>query len=107
MSLDFTLKKVMPTEVFEANITHNLNKMAEEAGVYGALWRPEENGYVYAQDIIEVLQKGIEDLKARPEHYKQFDSPNGWGTYPYFVEFCEKVLQGCIEFPDAVIEVDR
>jgi hypothetical protein len=31
--------KVMPTEVFSSNITHNLNKMATEAGIYKHLLR--------------------------------------------------------------------
>lgn len=29
-------------EVYSANITHNLNRMAEAAGIYLALWRPSE-----------------------------------------------------------------
>lgn len=29
-------------EVFDANITHNLNRMAGAAGIYEALWRPGE-----------------------------------------------------------------
>ena len=33
MSLDVTLTAVRPTEVYSANITHNL-WMAEEAGIY-------------------------------------------------------------------------
>lgn len=28
-------------DVYWANITRNLNKMASEAGIYEALWRPE------------------------------------------------------------------
>lgn len=39
--------RVIPDEgdndvVFEANVTHNLNTMAAEAGIYYALWRPGE-----------------------------------------------------------------
>lgn len=30
------------SEVYWANITHNLGKMAREAGIYTALWRPGE-----------------------------------------------------------------
>lgn len=29
---------------YHANITHNLGKMAEAAGIYHALWRPDEIG---------------------------------------------------------------
>ena len=34
MSLDVWLVEVLPTEVYSANITHNLNRMADEAGIY-------------------------------------------------------------------------
>lgn len=44
MSLDVYLKAVRPAEVFSANITHNLGAMAEAAGIYRHLWRPEEVG---------------------------------------------------------------
>lgn len=107
MSLDFSLRAVIETEVFDTNITHNLNKMALEADIYTALWRPEEEGYEYAKDIIQVLEKGLSDLKERPEYFKQFDAENGWGTYEHFVPFVEEVLEACKKYPDAKIEVSR
>ena len=93
--------------VFNANITHNLNKMADEAGIYEACWRPEEIGATKASDIIPILEKGFEDMKARPEHYKQFDSPNGFGLYIHFLPWVESYLNACREYPDAIIEVSR
>ena len=93
--------------VFDANITHNLNKMADAAGIYEACWRPEEIGATKASDIIPILEKGFEDLKARPEYYKQFDSPNGWGLYIDFIPWVESYLNACREYPDATIEVSR
>lgn len=93
--------------VFDANITHNLNKMADAAGIYEACWRPEEIGATKASDITPILQKGFEDMKARPEHYKQFDSPNGWGLYIHFLPWVESYLKACREYPDAIIEVSR
>lgn len=50
MSLDITLYTPMCAhcgrsgEGYSANITHNLGAMAEAAGIYLALWRPEEIG---------------------------------------------------------------
>jgi hypothetical protein len=93
--------------VFDANITHNLNKMAAAAGIYEACWRPEEIGATKASDIIPILEKGFEDMKARPEHYKQFDSPNGWGLYIHFLPWVESYLNACRKYPDAIIEVSR
>ena len=93
--------------VFDANITHNLNKMADAAGIYEACWRPEEIGAIKASDIIPILEKGFEDMKARPEHFKKFDSENGWGTYKDFLPWVESYLDACRKYPDAIIEVSR
>ena len=94
-------------QVYWANITHNLGKMAGEAGIYEALWRPEEIGKTKASEIVELLEKGLADLKARPEHFEKLNSPNGWGMYEHFVPFVEKYLEACKEYPDAIIEVSR
>lgn len=93
--------------VYDANITHNLNEMAKEAGIYEALWHPEEIGKTKASEIAEILEKGLKDLKARPEHFKTFNAPNGWGMYEHFVPFVEEYLEACKKYPDAIIEVSR
>lgn len=103
MSLDVTLSE----PVYSANITHNLTKMAQEAGIYQALWRPEEEGYYRAEDLIAPLTKGLALLTADPEKFKAFDSPNGWGLYEHFVPFVAKYLQACVEHPYAIINVNR
>jgi hypothetical protein len=46
-------------EVYTANITHNLNRMAKEAGIYKHLWRPDEIGITLAGELIEPLQSGL------------------------------------------------
>lgn len=107
MSLDVYLERLQPTEVYWANITHNLNRMAEEAGIYKALWRPEEIGVTKAAQLIPLLTEGLEKLKADPVKYGAFDAPNGWGTYEHFVPFVAKYLRACIEFPDADVKVSR
>jgi hypothetical protein len=94
-------------EVYEANITHNLNEMADACGIYEALWRPEEINAEKGGDIIDLLQKGYEKLVADPKHYEQFNSPNGWGMYGHFVPFVKKYLDACIEFPEATIGISR
>ena len=107
MSLDVYLTAVRPTEVYSANITHNLNKMAEAAGIYEALWRPEEIGITQAGQLIEPLSIGLEKLKADPMYYSQFNAVNGWGTYENFVPFVEKYLEACQANPDAQVSVWR
>jgi len=107
VSLDVYLEVTKPTEVYWTNITHNLGAMAEAAGIYGALWRPDEHGLVKAYQLIPILEKGLADLKARPEHFKTFDAPNGWGTYIHFVPWVEKYLEACKENPEADVRVSR
>lgn len=93
--------------VYEANITHNLGEMANEAGIYIHLWRPKEIGITKAKELIAPLTKGLADMKARPEHYEQFNAPNGWGLYKHFVPWIEEYLEAAKEYPDTNIVVSR
>lgn len=93
--------------VYSANITHNMTAMADEAGIYDLLWRPEEIGVTYARQVVEPLAEGIRYLLADPEHMREFDPPNGWGSYEVFLEFCRDYLEACEAFPDARVEVSR
>jgi len=107
MGLDFDLNcRCCNTEVFSKNITHNLTKMADEAGIYEVLWRPKENNYIYARDIIGKLNGGLGRLNSNPEKFKEFNAPNGWGMYEHFVLFVEAVLEACNEYPDSKIEAN-
>ncbi len=94
-------------EFFSANITHNLGNMAEAAGIYKHLWRPEEIGVKNAAQLIEPLTNAVLDMKARPDHYEQFNASNGWGKYENFVPWIEEYLRACIENPEAEIYVSR
>lgn len=92
-------------DVFSANITHNLNKMASEAGVYQALWRPEELGIVYAGDLIILLEQGLSTLQADPPRFQAFNPSNGWGSYGTLVDFVQRYLDACKEYPTAKVRV--
>jgi hypothetical protein len=94
-------------EVYSANITHNMNKCAEAAGIYKALWRPEELGITKAKQLIAPLRKGLHKLKMNPEKYKKYNPENGWGSYEGLVEFVEKYLNACYEYKNADVEVSR
>jgi len=111
MSLDIDLKDPTATyeteSLYSGNITHNLGKMANKAGIYKALWRPEEINAKYAKDIIKIVEKGLADLKERPEYFELFNSPNGWGMYEHFVPFVEKYLEALKEYPGAEIYISR
>ena len=107
MSLNVYLTANRPTTVFTSNITHNLGKMAEEAGIYYHLWRPDEIGVTKAEQLILPLEEGIRLMKADPDRFRKHDAPNGWGLYEHFVPWIEEYLAACKENPDAKIEVSR
>lgn len=94
-------------EVFDANITHNLNRMADEAGIYQALWRPEEIGITKAAQLIAPLFAGLELLRADPPRFEKLNPENGWGDYRGFVVFVEKYLDACREYPEAIVRASR
>jgi hypothetical protein len=95
------------TSVYSDNITHNLNRMATEAGIYEHLWRPDEIKIAYANELIEPLREGLHRLKSEPEKYKKLNPENGWGSYDVLVRFVENYLNACYEYPDADVEVSR
>ena len=94
-------------EVYWANITHNLSKMADALGIYEAVWRPDENGITHARQIIERLGTAIYEMRANPDKYRQFDAPNGWGKYEHFLPWIERYQAACVQNPDATIRVSR
>lgn len=121
MSLDFYLKSAKPIKkecicaecnnkhtredyehCFSSNITHNLGAMANAAGIYEALWRPEEIGAKEAKQLIPILEVGLKKLKENPEEYKKHNAPNGWGMYEHFVPFVEEILEACKKYPEAM-----
>lgn len=114
MSLDISLEeKPCPTcghsaaESHSQNITHNLGGMADEAGIYEILWRPEESGIETASQLIAPLEKAIAEMKADPPRFKKHNSPNGWGLYENFVPWLERLLVACREHPNASVRASR
>ena len=107
MSLDVYLMQTQPAEVYSANITHNLNKMAKEAGIYHHLWRPDDIGLFKASELIDPLTKALSLMRSNPEKFKKFDAENKWGVYEDFIRFVREYLKACIKFPDADIEISR
>ena len=107
MSLDVRLKLKGEGYIYDANITHNLGKMASACGVYYACWRPEEINCKRAKHILPMLEGGVKNLENFPDFYRTFDSPNGWGTYVNFLPWLERYRDACREYPEAKIEVSR
>lgn len=92
-------------EVFTANITHNMGRMARECGLYEALWRPEENDITKAAQLLEPLRVGLSRLLDESDRLQEFNPANGWGSYGLLVSFTENYLAACEQWPDADVRV--
>lgn len=96
-----TVEKDQGNCVFEANITHNLNVMAKEAGIYQHLWHPDELGITKARQLIAPLANGLALMTSDPERFIAFNPDNGWGSYDIFVPWIASYLNACCTYPNA------
>lgn len=87
--------------VYQANITHNLNRMAGAVGLYTWLWRPEEEHVTRAGELTWPLFLGIATLLADPERFDRLSADNGWGTYDQFLPWLIEVYRATLRYPDA------
>ena len=94
-------------ELYSRNITHNLGKMADAAGVYDCMWRPDEHGITHAKQLIEPLTRGLKKLRSCPARFKVYEPANGWGSHDGLVAFVADYLAACIAHPDATVRVWR
>ena len=107
MGLDVYLTDADGNEVYDANITHNLGAMADAAGIYKCLWRPEEIGVTKAKQLIGPLREGLQMMVFDSAKFRVHDAPNGWGTYDTFLPWVVKYLEACIANPDADVHASR
>lgn len=94
-------------EVFDANITHNMGRMAKECGLYEPLWRPDEIGVERAEQLIAPLASGLAVLLNEYDRLQEFNPENGWGDYDLLVRFTQNYLGACQEWPEAEVRVSR
>lgn len=89
--------------LFSANITHNLSDMADEAGLYGPLWHPKDNGIMIASQLIPLLETGISQMRDDPSRFEAFNAKNGWGLYNNFLPWLDSLLTACRAYPEAEV----
>lgn len=89
--------------VFEYNITHNLNTMAEAVDLYKPLWHPDQIGVTHAAQLIPLLRAGKQRLRDERERLQQFNPSNGWGNYAGLLAFVVSYLDACELHPDAEV----
>ena len=93
--------------VYHANITHNLNEMADSAGIYRHLWRPEELGIEKAGELIKPLRDGLQLMLNDPDRFTSFNPKNEWGSYSTLITFLHNYIHACKKNPDAEIVISR
>lgn len=93
--------------LYTANITHNLNDMAEALGVYEHLWRPDEIGITHAAQLFTPLTEAHTELSENPEKYKKYNPSNGWGDLYDLRGFIRRYAIACHKYPCANVKVDR
>lgn len=79
----------------DANITWNVRKIIELST--GLPWKNEENNGL-CKDVIPHIEWGLHELKTNGEEYKQYESPNGWGTVEGTIRFFEWILDAWRRF---------
>lgn len=112
MSLDIYIGLPVDTgssekQWFEAgsfNITHNVSRMWDKAGVYECLynWHGRK-----AEELIEPLSNAIQDMLIKPREYETLNPKNGWGDFIGAKEFLRKVVDCCSEHPKCIIHISK
>jgi hypothetical protein len=87
-------------ETFSVNITHNLAKMAREAGLYKSMWSSHDK---FASDIIVELTAGVCNLACDRDKFIKFNPENGWGTYEELLVVATEFLAACKRMPKGTI----
>jgi hypothetical protein len=105
VSLSITLAGSDGDNVYEGDCTHNLGKMANEAGLYEPLWRAKENGITTAEQLAIPLHAGLDVLLTDPLKFRKLNPSNGWGDYDGFVRFVVDLLIACRENPTFTVRV--
>lgn len=107
MGLDIELKETKPCTIWAIGVTHNLTAMAEAAGLYKCMWRPDEMCITLASQMIEPLEKGIDAMIKNKEWLQTMNPENGWGSYDILLSVAQRYLAACVENPNAEVEVSR
>jgi len=113
MGLHFSLSfdidtgtKIINYEVYEIHITHNLAAIARQSNTYNILWKPYENAYIYAKDIIPQLKRGLKYIIDNESQLQKLNPENGWGSYDLYIDKIKSIIKACNEYPNALIEAD-
>ena len=125
MSLDISLhqKACYNTEVYNANITHNLGSMADNVicfffhlrdekpksiTLYNILWHGSGQS---AKVIAPMLEVGLKELIENEGKFLFENNingsciapKNGWGSYETLINFTNDLLEACKKYPETTL----
>ena len=87
----------------EANITWHAREIIVRST--GLEWKNEDNNGLCV-DVIPKIRRGLTELQIHGGRYKQYESPNGWGTVGGTIRFFDKILETwnslCAERPELI-----
>ena len=58
-------------------------------------WNYTQGEYYPCKDVLPRVEKGITELRTKPNQYNRYNSPNGWGTREGAIKALES-LRTCI-----------
>lgn len=99
MSYDIRLAvKVDGTDIFAeiaepeySSPTYNLRDMF----VACMDWDYSQGEYYKCEEVLQKVERGIRELSTKPNEYKKYNPPNGWGSRKTAIEALES-LRKCI-----------
>lgn len=91
-----------PVEVWWRNHTSNTASMWVAAGCDLALYHGKT-----ATELAEAIEVAVANMKAEPGRYREYNSPNGWGTYSTTLLFLSEIHKACVENPKTTVRVSR
>lgn len=112
MSYDVEISQKCPhcghVDAFDWSPTYNLREMFVAAfGGEGLRGFDGKTG----GELVPMLERALLDMEKRPNWYRQFDSPNGWGSFDgdgpgSSIPDCVRAfLAACRRMPDATVKV--
>ena len=90
---------------YDANITWNVRELIKQSSGW-EIKNCDSNGL--AIKWIKKIHKGIEELTNNPEKYKQYESPNGWGTVDDTLGFyknCVRMFENFMLFHEELADI--
>lgn len=85
------------------NLTYNLQAMFTEA--FGTYWKDALNGN-NGRACQSMIKSAIENMEEDPDKFRELEPANKWGTYESGLEFLNKMLSDCEEYPNMYVSIN-